>query len=139
MESFNISINNSEVNSKDIHGFLIKGQRQKAIEHIIEMTGCNKKEAEEIVSDIYDLSLKNRDSKVQSWKYENPQQSTNVIDKNKEFLESRQQNIPHCPTCNSTNLKKISTTSKAINAVAFGLLGNKRKKTFHCNSCGYEW
>lgn len=46
---------------------------------------------------------------------------------------------PKCPTCQSTNLRKISTTSKAINTVAFGLLGTKRNKTFHCNNCGYEW
>lgn len=50
-----------------------------------------------------------------------------------------QQNIPHCPTCISTNIKKISTTSKAVNVALFGLLGNKRKKQFHCNNCGYEW
>lgn len=48
-------------------------------------------------------------------------------------------NTPHCPTCNSTNIHKISVTSKAINAGLFGLLGNKRKKQFHCNNCGYEW
>ena len=46
---------------------------------------------------------------------------------------------PHCPTCQSTNIKKISATSKAVNAGLFGLLGNKRKKQFHCNNCGYEW
>lgn len=48
-------------------------------------------------------------------------------------------NIPHCPTCGSTNIKKISTTSKAVNTVAFGIFGTKRHKTFHCNNCGYEW
>ena len=48
-------------------------------------------------------------------------------------------NIPKCPTCGSPNLKKISTTSKAVNTIAFGLLGTKRHKTFHCNNCGYEW
>lgn len=48
-------------------------------------------------------------------------------------------NIPKCPTCSSTNITRISTTAKVTNAVMFGLLGNKRKKTFHCNSCKYEW
>lgn len=48
-------------------------------------------------------------------------------------------NTPHCPTCNSTNIHKISVTSKALNAGLFGLLSNKRKKQFHCNNCGYEW
>lgn len=48
-------------------------------------------------------------------------------------------NTPHCPTCNSTNIKRISTTTKVTNIAMFGLLGNKRKKTFHCNNCKYEW
>lgn len=49
------------------------------------------------------------------------------------------QNIPKCPTCQSTNLKKITVTSKAMNTALFGLFGTKRHKTFHCNNCGYEW
>lgn len=49
------------------------------------------------------------------------------------------QNKPKCPTCNSTNLKKVSTTSKVVNTAVFGLFGTKRHKTFHCNNCGYEW
>ena len=48
-------------------------------------------------------------------------------------------NLPKCPTCNSTNLKKISTTAKVTNTVMWGILGTKRYKTFHCNQCGYEW
>ena len=51
----------------------------------------------------------------------------------------QQPNIPKCPTCSSTNIKKISSTSKAINTATFGLLGTKRFKTFHCNNCKYEW
>lgn len=47
-------------------------------------------------------------------------------------------NRPKCPTCNSTNLKKISGTSKAVSVAMFGLLSQKVKKTYHCNACGYE-
>lgn len=46
---------------------------------------------------------------------------------------------PKCPTCNSTNLKKVSTTSKVVNTAMFGVFGTKRFKQFHCNNCGYEW
>lgn len=53
--------------------------------------------------------------------------------------KQKSSNIPKCPTCESTSLHKISTTSKVVNTVAFGLLGTKRHKTFHCDSCGYEW
>lgn len=48
-------------------------------------------------------------------------------------------NIPKCPTCNSENIHKISSTEKAINVGLFGIFGNKRKKQFHCKNCGYEW
>lgn len=50
-----------------------------------------------------------------------------------------EKNVPKCPTCQSTNLKKITVTSKAMNTALFGLFGTKRHKTFHCNNCGYEW
>ena len=48
-------------------------------------------------------------------------------------------NLPHCPYCNSTNLKRISTTTKVINVAMFGLLGNKRKYQWHCNSCNTDF
>ncbi len=51
----------------------------------------------------------------------------------------RSSNVPKCPTCQSTNLRKISTTAKAANTALFGIFGTKRHKTFHCNNCGYEW
>ena len=60
---------------------------------------------------------------------------------NNELLENdkvKQSNVPKCPTCQSTNLNKITVTSKAMNTALFGLFGTKRHKTFHCNNCGYE-
>lgn len=61
---------------------------------------------------------------------------------NEELLRNdkvKQANVSKCPTCQSTNLKKITITSKAMNTALFGLFGTKRHKTFHCNNCGYEW
>ena len=55
------------------------------------------------------------------------------------FDEDATSTIPHCPTCGSTNIEKITTTSKAVNTALFGIFGTKRHKTFHCNSCKYEW
>lgn len=57
----------------------------------------------------------------------------------KSQLEQQKSSKPHCPTCNSTNIKLISTTSKAVNTAMFGLLGTKRHKIYHCNNCKYEW
>ena len=54
-------------------------------------------------------------------------------------IRAREGSQPHCPTCSSDNVKRVSSTSKLLNTVAFGILGTKRHKQFHCNSCGYEW
>lgn len=62
-----------------------------------------------------------------------------AFDELNEYNNLKKANVPKCPTCSSTNIKKISVTSKAANTALFGLLGTKRYKTFHCNNCGYEW
>jgi len=62
--------------------------------------------------------------------------------RNSELLENdkiNQINTPKCPTCQSTNIKKVSGTSKAISVAMLGFLSQKVKKQFHCNNCGYEW
>lgn len=42
-----------------------------------------------------------------------------------------------CPFCQSSNVKKISGTSKAASAIAFGVFAlGKVTKTWHCNNCG---
>lgn len=48
-------------------------------------------------------------------------------------------NQPKCPTCGSTNIKKISLTSKAIGATMFGLFSKNATSQFKCNNCGYKW
>lgn len=53
--------------------------------------------------------------------------------------KTQSNNIPKCPTCNSTNLRKISGLSKAGSVAMWGLLSQKVKKTYHCNNCNYEW
>lgn len=48
-------------------------------------------------------------------------------------------NIPHCPTCSSTDIKKISGLSKAGSVAMWGLLSRRVHKQWHCNNCGSEW
>jgi len=60
---------------------------------------------------------------------------------NEEYVQNNQELLPQlkCPTCQSTNIKRMSIVEKTINTALFGIFGNKRKKQFHCNNCGYEW
>lgn len=51
------------------------------------------------------------------------------------------QPTPKCPTCGSTNIRRISATEKVVNVGMFGLFGNKRKYQFEClnPNCKYKW
>lgn len=49
------------------------------------------------------------------------------------------QNI-QCPYCNSTNLKKISTTSKVANTALLGMAAmGKVNSNWHCNNCNSDF
>lgn len=47
--------------------------------------------------------------------------------------------VPKCPTCGSTDIKKISVANKATHAVMFGLLSKTARSQFECNNCHYKW
>lgn len=45
-----------------------------------------------------------------------------------------------CPYCKSTNIKKITNTSKAVHTVLFGVFSiSRNSKQWHCNSCGSDF
>ena len=46
---------------------------------------------------------------------------------------------PHCPTCGSENVQKISVGAKVIGGTMFGLFSSNVRKSYHCNNCGYKW
>ena len=49
-------------------------------------------------------------------------------------------NIPHCPTCGSTNVEKISGANKVGKAALFGIFSvGTLTKTYRCKNCGYKW
>lgn len=47
--------------------------------------------------------------------------------------------LPKCPTCHSTNIKKIGTGERVASVVGLGLLSKKINKTWKCCNCGYTW
>ena len=56
-------------------------------------------------------------------------------------VQDQSQPTPKCPTCGSTNIRRISATEKVVNVGMFGLFGNKRKYQFEClnPNCKYKW
>lgn len=47
--------------------------------------------------------------------------------------------VPKCPTCGSTNIKKISGTKRWLSAGLFGLSSSNIGKSMCCQNCGYKW
>lgn len=47
--------------------------------------------------------------------------------------------IPRCPTCQSTNIKKLDIIDRGISVGIWGTASNKFNKTFKCKNCGYTW
>ena len=54
-------------------------------------------------------------------------------------FQQQASNIPKCPTCQSTNIRKMGGVERGASIWAFGLFSKKINKTFKCNSCGYTW
>ena len=50
-----------------------------------------------------------------------------------------QSNQPHCPICNSTNIKRISDLRRGIHAVAWGLFSKTARSQFECKNCGMKF
>lgn len=51
----------------------------------------------------------------------------------------QESNVPKCPTCQSTDIKKLSGLSKAGSVVMWGIFSRKVHKQWHCNNCDSEW
>lgn len=47
--------------------------------------------------------------------------------------------LKKCPICQSENIQKIFTMTKAGSVALWGIFSQKIKKQWHCNSCGSEW
>ena len=52
---------------------------------------------------------------------------------------SQPSGVPKCPTCGSTNIKKISGAKRWLTTGVFGLASSDVGKTMECNSCGAKW
>ena len=54
-------------------------------------------------------------------------------------LANLKASLPECPTCHSTDVKRISDARKVAGALMFGLFSKTAKSQFQCNNCGYKW
>lgn len=57
----------------------------------------------------------------------------------KQSVPQEQDNTPKCPTCGSTNIKKISPTKRWVSTGLFGVASSLVTHTMECNDCGYKF
>lgn len=56
----------------------------------------------------------------------------------KAILEEKSR-VHKCPTCGSTNIRKMGGVERSASIWAFGIFSKKINKTFKCGNCGYTW
>lgn len=73
---------------------------------------------------------------------EKARQHTDFVVSQQKWIEEKikqERDIPRCPTCQSTNIEKISVAKKTLGGIMFGLFSSNVRNTFFCNNCGYKW
>lgn len=163
MVEFPITINKITFMVSEVIPFIRQCESDKAIEYVINKTSCSREEAEEVVADIKNMynykysrfSKQNQDEfnicpqcKTEySYKIAHCTHCGYSTDKYKKKMKNLQNKetvienkyVPRCPTCGSSDIKKISTSRKIVGAIGFGLLSRTAKSQFECLNCKYKW
>lgn len=99
---------------------------EKLIREEFEKTG-QKLTPEQIVEKMYKVS--------QNPKYK----GSNYHNHSAQRATTQQTSQPKCPTCGSTNIKKLDTFDRAVSVGLFGIFSKKINKSFECRNCKYTW
>lgn len=134
MKNFKITLNETQIDSEDVFKYIRKWEIKDAIQYLINETGCTEEEANDVVDEIKDLMKYSLKQSVNKHTYNH--QST----QSSKLIQSTQpQNIPKCPTCGSTNIRKIKAGERTASIIGFGIFSRKANKTWKCENCGYLW
>ena len=125
------------VNGKEIylHFLLYNIETKEKFDRLVRTIDCKGTTAIKIIKEVEETKkipeTLNFETRTQSLKRQE-----------QEKLQRQQQeqaNLPKCPTCGSTNIRKIGSVERGTSIVAFGIFSKKINKTFKCGNCGYTW
>lgn len=125
------------VNGKEIylHFLLDNIETKEKFDRLVRTIDCKGTTAIKIIKEVEETKkipeTLNFETRTQSLKRQE-----------QEKLQRQQQeqaNLPKCPTCGSTNIRKIGSVERGTSIVAFGIFSKKINKTFKCGNCGYTW
>lgn len=120
-----ITINTGLYDENIVKSYLKRADKLNAWQYIARATGCSPKEAS---------------NKVNKILMENPLLQA-ICEEHypSEYNDYSPRSVPKCPTCGSTNIKRISGTERAASVFGLGLFSKKINKSFKCENCGYTW
>lgn len=90
--------------------------------------------------ELFNTRIKEDDEKKEKSRIEREKHEKEID----EYLERKraeetEKNIPHCPTCGSTDVRKIDALERGVSVLTLGLFSKKINKSFKCKNCGYTW
>ena len=100
--------------------------------HLIGKTTHYNRQILDLMMELHEKDLIEYQLKLNQFKLQ--QEKSDVIRE-----QERESNKLHCPTCNSTKVKKISGTAKVAGAAMFGIFSKTARSQFKCEKCGYKW
>lgn len=100
--------------------------------HLIGETTHYNRQILDLMMELHEKDLIEYQLKLNQFKLQ--QEQSDVIRE-----QERESNKLHCPTCNSTKVKKISGTAKVAGAAMFGIFSKTARSQFKCEKCGYKW
>lgn len=133
MLDFDITLNEVTINSKEILKYVRNCRYNDAVLYMIEKTNCSTEEANEVVEEFKSIFIKNYHYKSEK----ETKKNTKAISSQKQ--QNISSNIPKCPTCGSTNIKKITAGQKLGGMIGFGIFSKTARSQFECKNCGYKW
>ena len=87
-------------------------------------------------TDFYDAMIKLHDDDIIEYELKMSQFRSQVEVQEAEAERKKiEDSKPHCPYCNSTNLTKVSGTSRFASTLMFGIGSKKIGKQWKCNNC----
>lgn len=97
----------------------------------------NSNQKESIIKNVLSLSDETYDLIQEAWR--NNKKSIQPTARPISSRPSQQTNIPKCPTCGSTNVKRITTANRAVSVLTLGILSGKIGKNYECLDCKAKW
>lgn len=126
---------NNQIGSTEATKMLViiaQNQTLKGMKFIQELTNCSDDDAQQLWCELSEqYGTKENNPAISDL---TPQQIAQANAQAQELL-----NKPKCPTCGSTNIKKIGGIERGASIAAFGIFSKKINKTFKCGNCGYTW